>query len=255
MTGLRSLYRRWLPRRRPPAHALWSDALGRTPYAAALARAERRRLRALAALFLDTKSFEGAAGLAVTDAMRVRIAVKACVPILNLGLEYYSGWASIILYPGDFRVHEEYLDEYGVAHRGTADLCGQSLQQGPMVLSWAAIEDAAPGFDPVIHECAHKLDIQNGAADGFPPLHAGMKAADWTRDFTSAYDRLRLARAGASAIDPYAASDPAEFFAVLTEAFFTAPETVRREFAAVYNQLQAFYRQDPHAILTGARNP
>ena len=93
--------------------------------------------------------------------MRARIALHAGIPILNLGLDYYADWNSIVIYPGDFRVHDEYMDEHGVVHREIMDLCGQSLSQGPIVLSWEAMreEDETPAdHDLVIHECAHKLD-------------------------------------------------------------------------------------------------
>ena len=225
-----------------------------SPYAQALPADERRQLRELVTRFLATKSLEGAAGVNVSEVMCARIALHACLPVLHLGLDYYSDWVSIVIYPGDFRVREEYMDEHGVVHRGMLDLCGQSLAQGPMVLSWEAMqeEDREPtDRDLVIHECAHKLDVLNGNANGFPPLHAGMNPREWSQNFQAAYDRLcdTLDTAQPSRIDPYAAENPAEFFAVTSEAFFTAPHLVRDEFPAVYAQLQRFYRQDPYRLL------
>jgi hypothetical protein len=101
----------------------------------------------------------------------------------------------------------------------------------------------------VIHEFAHKLDMLNGDADGYPPLHAGMSRAAWTRAFTGAYEDLcRRADAGEpTEIDPYAAESAGEFFAVTSETFFERPEILRACYPAVYDQLQAFYRQDPYA--------
>lgn len=223
------------------------------PYARALPRGERDRLRELAQTFLQIKSFEGAAGFEPTPAICTVIAVKAAVPILNLGLDYYDEWREIIVYPGDFRVDDEYVDDAGVMHRETRDLCGQSLTQGPMVLSWQTIEEERELIDRdvVIHECAHKLDILNGDANGFPPLPADMEAARWASTFAEAFERF-----GAdvdadieTGLDPYGASDPAEFFAVLTETFFTAPAIVARDFPAIYRQLVSFYRQDPRGVL------
>lgn len=244
--GWKSLLQRW---RHPPlSDDLWQTALHRTPYARKLAPADRQHLRELVTEFLNTKTFDGAAGVKVTPPMRALIALRACVPVLHLGLDWYNGWNGIVLYPADFRVHEEYEDETGVVHRGQADLCGQSIAQGPMVLSWETIEHApAPDQDLVIHECAHKLDTLNGPADGFPPLHAGMDAAQWTRDFTSAFEALnRALEAGAEPrLDPYAAEHPAEFFAVASETFFTEPALLRADFPAVYRQLCLFYRQEP----------
>lgn len=249
----KSLYRHWRSRRRILSDTLWSKTLHTSPYARILPEPDHERLRELAVRFMAAKSFEGAAGLAVTDAMRARIALHACIPILHLGLDYYADWASIVIYPGDFRVHDEYADEHGIVHREIMDLCGQSLAQGPMVLSWEAIreEDRAPDqHNLVIHECAHKLDILNGDANGYPPLHAGMSARDWSGDFHVAYDRLcsTLEAGKDSRIDPYAADDPSEFFAVMSETFFTMPHLVYEDFPAVYKQLQDFYRQDPYRL-------
>jgi Mlc titration factor MtfA (ptsG expression regulator) len=232
------------------ADATWSRSLRTSPYARSLSRPDRERLRELANRLLREKSFSGAAGLVVTNAMRTRIALHACLPILNLGLDYYADWSSIVIYPGDFRVHDEYTDEHGVVHHEIMDLCGQSLSHGPVVLSWEAIraEDSTPDdHDLVIHECAHKLDVLNGDANGFPPLHADMDGREWARDFQAAYDRFcaALKASDGNSIDPYASEDPAEFFAVASETFFTAPDLINAKFPAVYSHLQRFYRQDP----------
>jgi len=247
---LKKLYRRWRSKRSPLPDSLWSSTLHASPYARSLPLADRDRLRDLVARFMQIKSFEGASGLAVSAAMRARIALHACIPILNLGLGYYDDWASVVIYPGDFRVHDEYMDEHGIVHREILDLCGRSLSQGPIVLSWEAMrkeDDIFAGRDLVIHECAHKLDVLNGTANGFPPLHADMTVGEWSRDLDAAYRQLRgdLSAGKAGRIDSYATEDPAEFFAVLSETFFTMPRLVAEDFPAVYRQLARFYRQDP----------
>jgi len=233
--------------------ALWSQALGYCRYAARLPAAERRELRALAEAFIRAKSFDGAAGFEVTPLVRTVIALKACVPVLRLGLDYYRGWSDIVVYPGDFRVPEEYVDEAGVVHSEIRELCGQSLSQGPMVLSWQTIEEETElaDRDVVIHECAHKLDILNGDANGYPPLHADMSAEKWSRVFRRAYERFgaMVDESDDTALDPYAATDPAEFYAVLTETFFTCPALIAEDFSDVYDELARFYRQDPLTVL------
>lgn len=244
-------------RRDPLDDTLWSRTLVYCSYAGALAPLERKRLRRQVEQFLKIKSFDGVAGFDVTPAVRAVIALKACVPILNLGIEYYGGWSDIVVYPTDFRVQDEFTDHAGVVHRGTRDLCGQSLSHGPMVLSWEAIADErrAPDRDVVIHECAHKLDVLNGTANGFPPLHAHMSARRWARVFNEAYEYLDAAlRAGRdTALDSYAATDPAEFFAVISETFFARPAVVYREFRPAYDELAEFYRQDPYAVIGNDR--
>lgn len=251
--ALQTRFRQWRLRRHPIPAPIWRQALAYSRYAGALARSERKRLRELTTLFLQQKRFEGAVDFAPDDTARAVIGLKACIPILHLGLEYYRGWHGIVVYPGDFRVQEEYMDEAGVVHRAARDLCGESLTQGPLVLSWATIdaERDTDDRDLVIHECAHKLDMLNGPADGFPPLPAHMSPTHWTDTFAAAYDNLnRDIDAGREPrLDPYAGTDPAEFFSVASETFFTAPAIVHEEYPAVYDALREFYRQDPLALL------
>lgn len=252
MFNAAALYRRWLLGRYAIPAAQWRRALAGLPYGQALDAADQRRLHELALLFLTTKTFEGAAGLRITDAMRLSIALQACLLVLNLGLDYYAGWSSIVVYPGDFLVTHEYHDEAGVVHRYRDELSGESWPNGPVILSWQAVRAAGPGVqNPVLHEFAHKLDMLNGEADGFPPLPAGMDPKSWTHAFHAAYHRLHeaLVRGEHVRIDDYAAENPAEFFAVVSEAFFLEPEMVQEDFPAVYRQLKEFYRQDPAQVL------
>ncbi len=264
MPSVRRLYRRWLLKRHRIPEADWQRAVERLPYCQALGPADRQRLRELVTLFLLDKEFEGAAGLVVGDDMRLRVALQACVLILNLGLEYYAGWSAIILYPGDFRVRRRHAEELAatlwehesltLVHETTDELSGESWPHGPVILSWQAVNSHDAEQNIVLHEFAHKIDMLNGEADGFPPLHAGMPAAEWTRDFESAYRGLCDALEGGEPvrIDPYAAESPAEFFAVLSETFFIDPRLVYRDFPAVYRQLRKFYRQDPQALMRSA---
>jgi len=225
--------------------------LERYPFTRALSTEERARLRERVILFLHEKSIVGAGGLVVRDGMRMSIAAQACMLILNLDLEYYRGWVEVIVYPDEFVAEYDYVDEDGIAHHVEAPMTGESWLEGPVILSWADAElrGEEPGYNVVIHEFAHKLDMLNGDANGFPPLHPGMDREAWPRAFGAAYDDFcrRVARGEPSAIDAYAAEHPSEFFAVLSEAFFETPAAVRAEYRDVYRQLAAFYRQDPAA--------
>ncbi len=245
-------FRRWrLSRYRIP-ESLWQLALADLPHAGRLPVTGQQRLRELVLMFLARKHFEGAAGLTITDRMRTSIALQACTLVLNLGLDWYRGWSSIVVYPGDFLVQREFRDEAGVVHRYADELSGESWPEGPVILSWQAVREATHTAQyPVLHEFAHKLDMLRGDADGFPPLHAGMDAGSWTRAFRGAYRRFTRAvgRGEEVRIDPYAAESPAEFFAVLSEVFFLDPALAHEEFPAVYGQLRRFYRQDPRALL------
>jgi MtfA peptidase len=232
----------------------WRAALARYPFTGVLGEEERERLREWTILFLHEKSIVGAGGLEVRDEMRMSIAVQACMLILNLDIDYYRGWTEVIVYPDEFLVRYDYVDEDGIAHRGEEPLSGESWLEGPVILSWADAQgrDPASGYNVVLHEFAHKLDMLNGDANGFPPLHSGMDRRQWAHVFGSAYEDLRacIERGEETALDAYAAENPAEFFAVLSEAFFETPSTVLEAYRDVYRELAAFYRQDPAARLT-----
>ncbi len=231
------------------ADVQWQDVIGRFPFLQALPAADQRRLRELVALFLDRKTVSGAGGLEMTREMQLVIAAQACLLVLNLDLDLYDDWVEVIVYPDEFVIDHEYMSEDGVLHRVRAPLSGEAWEHGPVILSWrdAAEAGSGDGYNVVLHEFAHKIDMSNGVANGFPPLHAGMDRKVWSDVFAAAFADFgeRDARRDDTRIDPYAAEDPAEFFAVLSEAFFETPGAVHTEYPAVYHQLAAFYRQDP----------
>ena len=231
--------------------ALWRSTVERYPFTRALDEAEKRRLEELVTLFLHEKSIHGAGGLVLDEPMRLAIAVQACILVLNLGLASYRGWVEIIVYPDEFVAEYEYVDEAGVAHNVQEPMTGESWARGPVILSWADAQEAGRGaaYNVVIHEFAHKLDMLNGEPNGFPPLHAEMSRERWSDAFTEAYEDFcqRVDGGDDIELDEYAAETPAEFFAVMSEAFFECPHVVRRTYAHVYEQLALFYRQDPLA--------
>lgn len=246
-------FSRWRRSRILERHAMSPDdfdaAAAALPILQGLDAAERTRLREAASLFIHSKTFSAAGGAEVDAATRHLIALQACLLTLNLSEDSYRGWSEIILYPEEFLRQREETDEAGVVHHSRDILAGESWHGGPLVLSIAdvAASGQADGFNVVLHEFAHKLDMLNGDANGFPPLHRGMDAAAWARDFTAAYEDLcaRVDAGEDTVIDPYAATDPAEFFAVLTEVFFETPHLLHAEYPAIYRQLQQFYRQHP----------
>lgn len=229
------------------AEPIWQSAIAGLPLLAHLEAAERERLRELTARFLQLKSFDAKGDLEPDPGMCATIAVQACLPILYLGLDYYREWQTVIVYPEGFVAPREHIDDSGVAHLIDEPLVGEAWERGPLVLSWHDVLCRGEGFNVVIHECAHKLDMLNGAVNGFPPLHSDMDPAWWSRVLKTSYDAFcRQVDAGDEVIfDPYAASDPSEFFAVLSEAFFELPQTLRAVYPRVYRQFTLFYRQDP----------
>ena len=252
-----SWFGRWkreriLRRHRIP-QPVFDEAIAGLPLLAGLTGDERAMLHDQASLLLAGKSFSAAGGAAVEPPVQLRIALQACLLTLHLDESSYRGWSEIILYPDEFlRPHEE-IDEAGVVHLSRDILAGESWHGGPLVLSIAdvAASGQLEGYNVVLHEFAHKLDMLNGDANGFPPLHRGMKAADWARDFSAAYEDLcaRVDAGEDTIVDPYASTNPAEFFAVATEMFFEVPDLLTDTYPAVYAQMQQFYRQDPLARL------
>ena len=230
---------------------LWRQALDTLPFLAIYTEDEIRRLRERVVVFLSEKSIVGAAGFAVTPLMRVLIALQACAPALWLDEDCYDGWENVVVYPDEFIIAREFEDEAGVVHRQREQLAGESMPGGPVVLSWSDVEAGADwdsaGMNLVIHEFAHKLDMGNGDANGCPPLPAGMNPGDWQRTMSAAFEhfRARVESEEDTAIDPYAAESPAEFFAVVSEVFFAEPALLLHEYADVYDLLRRYYRQDP----------
>lgn len=247
--------RDWKRKRVLQKHAI-DDALrarvfAGLPFLAGLSADEARRIEAMAIVFLSEKELTPLRGVRISDKDRLSIALQACLPVLNLGLDWYEGWVGVLIYPGDFRVKREELDEDGVLHEWEDELSGESWSDGPVVLSWEALAQGPGvgegGLNVVIHEFAHKLDMRSGEADGMPPLHAGMDAARWRSALEESYAGFcdAVDREKQTWLDPYAAESPAEFFAVASEAFFEAPQELRRRYPDLFEQFVLFYRQDP----------
>lgn len=269
MTGWLRRWRRerTLARGRIPQE-LWQEVIAAQPLLARLNAPARQRLHDLATLLVAEKHFYGIAGFEVSALHTTTIAALGCLPILELGLDWYRGWYSILIYPGGFRARHEYRDESGLVHEQVSDLIGEAWERGPLILSWEDIEGSAAldGYNVVLHEFAHKLDMLNGAANGMPPLHRSMSRRDWTRAFTEAWNQAQAAAAVGEplVLDRYALESPGEFFAVACETFFELPERLCAGYPAVYAQLCRFFRQNPleqsvadqefHRPLTTRRN-
>jgi Mlc titration factor MtfA (ptsG expression regulator) len=244
----------WLSSSRSTAisDALWAKTLATLPFIEHLAVDEKKSLKLLVEQLLAEKEFSTGGGLQLTDEICVSIAAQGCLPILNLGLAAYREWVGIVVYPNEFVVPRQIEDDSGVVHEFTDVLSGEAWQGGPLIISWRDVQMAGDGYNVVIHEFAHKLDMLNGEADGIPALHSGIAETEWTEIFFAAYDDFcrRIDSGEETVIDPYASADPAEFFAVLSECFFELPTVVDREYPALYGLFKRYYRQDPLARLT-----
>ena len=221
------------------------------PVFAGLTEDERQRLSKLTREMQSNKSFSAAGGAVVDEYVTTIIAAFAALPVLNLGMGFYSGWREIIVYPGEFIHDSQRVDAAGVVHHMRYARSGEAMVGGPIVLSWSDVvaSGGGVGYNVVIHEFAHKLDMRNGVADGLPPLHSGMKRAEWATALQSAYsDFTRKVSAGEQVtVNSYAAESPAEFFAVLSEYFFECPAVLYAAYPGVYHQFRLFFRQHPLA--------
>ena len=261
---MKALLQRWqasrearLLARRAIPDALWQLTLARLPFLAWRSDADLAELRRLASLFLDQKEFTGANGLAVDDAMAVCIAAQAVLPVLRVGLAPYNSFVGIVVHPDEVVAQREVVDDDGVVHAYDEVLAGEAMEGGPVMLSWRDVADAgetaASGYNVVIHEFAHVLDMGDGVADGVPPLPSVQARRDWLAVLMPAYDRLgeQVACGYATLLDPYGAQGPEEFFAVASETFFVNPNELRAEHPDLYGLLARYFQQDPAAFTGG----
>ncbi|MRR51592.1 MAG: zinc-dependent peptidase [Rhodocyclaceae bacterium] len=225
----------------------WQNAEASLTFLGHLSPEEHRQLRKMAREFIASKEWDAAAGLVLTPAIQISIALQACLPVLHLGLERYAGWVGIVVYPGDFVIPRSVMDEDGVVHEFDDPVLGEAWEGGPVLLSWFDDRNEADGVNVVIHEFAHKLDMGSGGVDGMPHLPPEMSRQEWVAAFEPAFiDFQRRVDGGEdTALDPYGAESPAEFFAVMSEAFFETPDLLEEEYPAVAEQLRRYYRQNP----------
>ncbi len=237
----------------------WNLLLDEHPILNGMSRSELDRLRLCAVEFMSRKTFEGADGFALNDFIRAVIALQASLPVLNLGIEWYGSWKTIIVVPDVFVEEHREEDGFGIVHEWEEDKSGESWDEGPVLFSWKDIEASGwgDGYNVVIHEAAHRLDMTDGRVNGRPALHDGMSVDEWRRVFSSAFahfSRSAARKKSGSRIDAYAADSDSEFFAVASEYFFERPKILISEYPDVYRLLSSFYRQDPSArIVSNAR--
>ena len=254
---VRSWLQRWhekrtLARRAIP-DALWTLTLARFHFLSWRGAADVARLRDLATLFLADKEFSGAHGLAVDDEMAVAIAAQACLPVLELGLAWYDGFKGVVVHADAVLAQREFVDDAGVVHEYEEELSGEAMHGGPVMLAWRDVADAGEsageGYNVVVHEFVHVLDMRDGNADGVPPLPDRAARTAWLAVLTAEYDAFcaRIDADEDTLLDPYAAQAPEEFFAVASEAFFVAPRDFLAEHPRLYELLRGFFRQDPAA--------
>jgi Mlc titration factor MtfA (ptsG expression regulator) len=237
-----------------PFSETWEGILKRNfPRYSRLNAEDQRELRETIQIFLAEKKFEGAAGLAITDEIRVTIAAQACLLLLHRETDIYPGLYSIIVYPHEYVARHERRDAAGFLEEGVQVRLGETAARGAVVLSWDSARKGASDVhdcrNVVFHEFAHQLDAETGEFNGAPVLPRRSMYIAWARILSEEFEALRshALRHQRTDIDPYGATNPAEFFAVVTECFFQHPHQMRSHHPELYEELEAFYRQDPTA--------
>ncbi len=235
-----------------PFPAQWREILQRrVPYVRLLPADLQLQLKQHMQVFLAEKAFIGCNGLAISDEIRVTIAAHACLLILNRPSGYYPNLRQILVYPDSFVVQRDQVDHIGVAHRTRDVLAGESWSQGQVILSWqdtlagAAVVD--DGQNVAIHEFAHQLDQETGHANGAPRRMQQTQRQSWSQVLGTEFATLqaRVTRGAPSLFSDYGATDPGEFFAVISEVFFEQPAAMLDEHPALYRELSQFYQLDP----------
>lgn len=255
----------WLRRLRaapPIPEPAWQATLARYPFLAERPVADLERLRQFAAQFLRDKEFHGAHGFVITDEVALAVAAQAVLPVLHLkgGLAWYDDFVGIVVHPSEAVARRKTTDEAGVVHEYEEVLAGEAMDRGPVMLSWQDVLASSitrdAGYNVVIHEFAHKIDMRGGAADGCPPLPAGFAGTSSARDarvawfavLQPAYESFRektilAERFGGEPpwLDAYAAESPGEFFAVACEAYFVNRARLAAEFAELAALFDEFF--------------
>ncbi len=246
-------HRRAELRRAPFPEGFRAIVTRNVPYVARLSEADREELEGLVKVFLAEKSFEGCGGLEISDEIRVTIAAQACLLLLHRETDMYPNLDAILVYPSAYRAKTKRV-EGGVVIESEGARLGESWTRGTVVLAWDSVKSGASnlfdGHNVVLHEFAHQLDGEDGAMDGAPDLGARSRYTAWAHVLGEEYAELtaRLHEGRASDIDAYGATNPQEFFAVVTEMFFEKPRLLQKRHPALYAELAAFYAQDPAAL-------
>jgi len=208
----------------------------------------KEQLHGLVNVFLAEKNFEGCGGLTITDEIKVTIAAQACILLLNRKTSYFKKLRTILVYPQTYVARTKSSNGI-ITVDGHSFRLGESWQNGPVVLAWDSVTggtlNVTDAQNVVLHEFAHQLDQEDGAADGAPILEHRSRYLTWARVLSEEYETLRSRRGRRSVIGNYGATNPAEFFAVATETFFEKSKQMKKKHPELYDELKNYYKLDP----------
>lgn len=250
MFGLKSRHRNQLRERPFPKE--WLEVIRKNvPFYQRLSEEDQKELQGHIQVFLDEKHFEGCSGLELTEEIKVIIAAQACILLLHRETDYYPHLKSILVYPHAYVARGVRRAQGGFVYEQDEARAGESWDRGVLVLSWEDVRKSAAdihdGHNVVLHEFAHQLDSEDGSVDGAPRLPKRSMYVAWARVLSHEYEQLirDIEHHRKNVIDPYGATNPAEFFAVVTECFFDKPVQLKKKHPELYEQLRQFFQQDP----------
>ncbi|MFP8966537.1 zinc-dependent peptidase [Pokkaliibacter sp. CJK22405] len=253
--SLRQRWTQWQTSRFLHNHPLdndeWHSALATLPWLSSLDAVQRAHLRMNVLRFMEQKQFSAAGDFSLDRQKVLLIALLASLLWPHEEGDIFPGWVEVIVYPGDFSATHTQAGDAGVMDEKVAAMAGESWLRGPVILSWDTLwqqsQQSSSPHQLVFHEFAHKLDGMNGAANGMPPLPRSLRQQEWTQVMTGAYERLNhvLDQGQKPWIDPYAATAPAEFFAVLCEVFFRQPQQLAKAEPGVFSLLCRWFANSP----------
>jgi len=237
-----------------PFPDVWNAVLHKNiPIYSNLPDALQMQLQRLVKVFIRDKKFYGCDGLIITDEIRLTIAGEACLLILNRPTNDFYQLYHILVYPSSFIASREERGSDGVVSKKDTGLLGESWSQGKVILSWDDVikgaKDFSDGHNVVLHEFAHQLDQESGSTNGAPLLGAASSYQQWACVLSEEYQRLQsgalMAKISGGVIDQYGATNPAEFFAVVTETFFERPVQLKNKHPELFEEMKTFYAVDP----------
>ncbi len=239
--------------RQEPVPETWRAIISRNvPFFDRLPAEDQNELLGHLQVFLAEKRFEGCGGLELSAEIRVTIATQACLLLLHRKTDYYPHLVTILVYPSGYLVEENQPIDTHIWREGKTGRLGETARQmGSLVLAWDAAKsgatDPSDGKNLVLHEFAHQLDYEDLASDGVPALGSRGEKLSWSEVMKIEFAALQAADATGipTLLDTYGATNPAEFFAVATEAFFERPRALRARRPRLYDEFQRFFRQDP----------
>ncbi len=211
----------------------------------------KRQLYLLINSFVHRKKFYGCQGLEITDEIKITIAAQACLLLLNRQSDEFSNLKSVLVYPAAFIARREVVGDNGLHSMECSGLAGESWQQGKVILSWDDVKKGAldihDGHNLVLHEFAHQLDGSCGGTNGAPALDTPNAYKTWARVMSREFEQLQFDAHHqlASLMSYYGATNPAEFFAVVTEVFFEKPAALKQKHPELYQLLATYYHIEP----------